>query len=77
MGSNLCTLCIRGGGKMIKRLLRSAINTVSPINCYTCRWGYEQKGRLMPLCAAGASSYQLDCMKANHSHWEPIQEASE
>ena len=62
---------------MIKKLLRSAITAASSINCYTCRWGYEQKGRLLPLCAAGASSYQLDCMKANYSHWEPIQEDEE
>ena len=57
---------------MIKKYLRSAINTATPINCYTCRYGYEQKGRLLPLCAAGASPYQLDCIRDNYEHWEPI-----
>lgn len=40
------------------------------VNCTTCKYGTNVRGRMLPLCQLGAAEYQLDCIRDNYEHWD-------
>lgn len=62
---------------MIIAILRRPITYTSVVNCHTCKYAYGQRGRQLPACGAGASPFQLDCIKDNYEHWQPRLEGVE
>ena len=56
---------------MIKAVIKYSVTRTVTMNCFSCKNGREVRGRMIPICTAGASSYQLDCIRDNYEHWEP------
>lgn len=58
---------------MIKAVIKYKVTLTRTVtmNCFSCKYGHEVRGRMIPFCTVGASSYQLDCIRDNYEHWEP------
>lgn len=41
------------------------------MNCSTCQYGTEIRGRKLPICLVGSAEYQLACIQDNYEHWCP------
>ena len=58
---------------MIKAVIKYKVTLTRTVtmNCFSCKYGHEVRGRMILICTVGASSYQLDCIRDNYEHWEP------